>query len=574
MNSYLDLLKAKKALKESYQHNLDIVVLNNITTNPLKDYIEYQCSSRKIDARIEFGDYDNIAQNANDDSIDGKVVLVFWELANLIHGLEYKIESFTDIQIQELEERVKAEILFAFQGLEKAALVILNRFSALPFNYNRTQEGKLESLASRLNHFCIENSPKVFKWISIDKCLVAGGIEQSIDYKGFLKNKVLYKHAFYWHYSQLIQPYLNAVCGRINKLLALDCDNTLWKGILGEDGISGIEMDENTFRGQAFAAAQYQAMALGKKGVLLALASKNNQEDVNAVLKDHQAIIIKDDSLVAKKVNWDPKGQNLEALANELNIGVDSFVFVDDSDFEVQLMKDQLSEVTTLQVNPKGVEYYRDQFSWDNYFVQLNESKEDANKLEQYKQNVKRADEERKFKDFDGFLKALDLQLDIYINNEKLIPRMAQMTQKTNQFNLTTKRYTEGQIESMVNDPSFDCIAFNVKDKFGDSGVTGLCIVEFIDKEARIDSLLMSCRILGRKIEYRFMYEVLTSLFRKVEIIKGDFIPTKKNSQVSSFYEKVGFNQLAQNGDEKQYVLRKSDFDQNIDYEFIKVKYA
>ena len=576
MNSYLDLLKANAQLKhEEKQHAVDLLVLNNITTNPIKEYLEYNCSLHNIKAEVTFGDYDNIAQNAQEFNIENKTVLIFWEVANCLHGLEYKIDTFTAEHLNALEQKIQTELKLTFEALSKASLIIMNRFTALPFSFLQTENNALEALANRLNLFCEQQAPKSVKWINIDKCLVQSGIDKTIDYKGYLKNKLLYKHDFYWNYVQLIQPYFNALTGQVKKLLALDCDNTLWKGILGEDGVGHIAMDENNYKGQPFAAAQYRAMAMGKKGVLLALTSKNNAADVDAVLKDHSDLSLNDEVLVAKKVNWESKGENLKQLAKELNIGIDSFVFVDDSDFEVQLMRDQVPSIATIQVPKNAVQYYIEQQQWTNYFIQLNESEEDAKKLDQYKQNVERASAENRFEDFEGFLNSLDLELCIYQNDSQLISRMAQMTQKTNQFNLTTPRYTEAQIEQFVNSEDYDCFAFSTKDKFGDSGITGLCIVSYADqKTASIDALLMSCRILGRTIEYKFLEEVLSQVFVRAEKLNATYTVTKKNAQVANFYNKIGFELIEESEAMKLYSMKKSTLEASNSFNYIKVNYA
>ncbi|NRD20809.1 HAD-IIIC family phosphatase [Winogradskyella eckloniae] len=576
MNSYLELLKAKAHLVPSNNaHTIELLVLNNITTNPLKDYIEYNCALNQIKANITFGDYDNISQNALEFDLNNKVILIFWELANCLHGLEYKIDGFSVEHITALEQKIQSELRLTFGAISKASLVIMNRFTALPFSYQQTQTGALEQLAMRLNAFCDQYAPKSIKWINTDKCLVQSGIENSIDFKGYLKNKLLYKHGFYVSYMRLIQPYFNAVTGQVKKLLALDCDNTLWKGILGEDGFDHIAMDENTYKGQSFAAAQYRALALGKKGVLVALASKNNPEDVDKVLETHSELTLNNDALVAKKVNWEPKSENLKRLAGELNIGVDSFVFVDDSDFEVQLMRDQVPSVHTIQVPKNAVQYYVQQQQWVNYFVQLNETQEDAKKLDQYKQNVQRANAEGQSQSFEAFLESLELQLTIHKNDKTLIARMAQMSQKTNQFNLTTPRYTESQIAAFVDSDAYDCFAFSVKDKFGDSGITGLCIVHYINKQtAHIDALLMSCRILGRTVEYRFLDEVLTDVFSKTAQLNATYKVTNKNAQVADFYSKIGFEQSEQTETMSLYSMKKATFTAANAYNYITLHYA
>lgn len=576
MKNYLELLRAKSKLPDiEYKRKIDLLLLNNITINPIKDYLQYTCSQEGIEAEITFGDYDNIVQNANELEVDNKVGLVFWELANCLHGLEYKIESLNQNELLDLETKIQTELRLTFESLSKASLVIMNEFTALPFCYLQTENGELESLATRLNDFCRREAPSAFKWINIDKCLVKNGVENCIDYKGYLKNKLLYKHHFYWDYAQLVQPYFNAVTGKVKKLLAIDCDNTLWKGILGEDGVADIAMDENTFTGQPFASAHYRAKGLGKKGVLVALSSKNNSEDVQHVLDTHKAVVLKEDLLVAQKVNWEAKGENLKELAKELNIGIDSFVFIDDSDFEVQLMKDQLPAVKTIQVPKNSVNYYIEQQRWSNQFVQLNQSKEDVKKLEQYKQNVSRANAEKKYDDFEGFLQSLNLKLTIYRNDKEIIPRIAQMTQKTNQFNLTTKRYTELQIEQMTTSSGFDCIAFGVEDKFGDSGITGLCIINYENaKHATIDTLLMSCRILGRKIEYKFLEEILSLAFNKVDVLDSSYVRTNKNAQVAEFYKSIGFTVEESSESKTTYSMKKATFEPSKKYNYITLTYA
>lgn len=576
MNTYLELLKANANLRQTNkQHKIELLLLNNITINPIKEYLEYNCALNGIEANIRFGDYDNMVQNAQELPTKNKSIVVFWELANSIHGLEYKIDTLNTTELAALEQKIKWELKFTFDALADASLLIMNRFTALPFTFLQTESGALEALAKRLNNFCDEVAPSTIKWVNIDKCLVKSGIDSTIDYKGYLKNKLLYKHAFYWNYSQLIQPYFNALCGKVKKLLALDCDNTLWKGILGEDGVDHIAMDENSYAGQPFAAAQYRAIALGQKGVLLALASKNNAEDVDSLLQQHPNIQLKEEHLLAKKVNWETKGENLLELAKEINIGIDSFVFVDDSDFEIQAMQDQLPAVKSIKVPKNATEYYVNLQQWANHFIQLNESQEDAKKLEQYQQNLKRANSEDKFENFEGFLADLNLEMTIHRNDESLISRMAQMTQKTNQFNLTTPRYTEAQIKGFVKAKDSDCFAFGLKDKFGDSGITGLCIVHYTNKKtALIDTLLMSCRVLGRKVEFKFMEELLSEIFKKAEEVEGYYLKSNKNMQVADFYEKLGFEVKDKSATKTLYSMKKNTFEASNVYNYIQLNYA
>jgi FkbH-like protein len=260
----------------------------------------------------------------------------------------------------------------------------------------------------------------------------------------------------------------------------------LWRGILGEDGFSNLKIYKDI---------QSLAVSLSKKGVIIGLCSKNNPEDVDEVLVNHPDMILKDEHIVIKKVNWENKASNLKAIAKELNIGLDSLVFVDDSDFEVNLIKDELPMVEVLQVPKKEYEYSMLLRDILNLFYNPKATKEDLEKVSMYKTQVLRAKEEESITNIDDYLKGLGLNITYFIDDINGADRVSQMTQKTNQFNLTTKRYTKIDIENFINSENASVISISVSDKFGDNGVVGLAILEHKDNLAKIDTLLMSCRV-------------------------------------------------------------------------------
>ena len=244
--------------------------------------------------------------------------------------------------------------------------------------------------------------------------------------------------------------------------------------------------------------------------------------------------------LAINKSNWSDKVSNLSAIAKELNIGLDSLVFIDDSSFEVNLIREQLPEVTVLQVPKRLYEYPKMLRENRGLFYNLSFTAEDKKKIDMYKQQVERETVKEKFTDIEDYLASLELKMTIYQDDEAIIPRMSQLSQKTNQFNLTTKRYTEGNIKSFIEKDVSKVIAFSVSDKFGDSGVTGLCIINLHDEtqSAEIDTLLMSCRIIGRNIEYAFIDYIIDMMKeKKVSSIKASYIKTQKNEQVNFFFE-------------------------------------
>ncbi|MBY2901434.1 MULTISPECIES: HAD-IIIC family phosphatase [Bacteroides] len=339
------------------------------------------------------------------------------------------------------------------------------------------------------------------------------------------------------------------------KCLVLDLDNTLWSGVLGEDGIGGIGIGGD-YPGKAFLYFQEALIELSKQGVILTVCSKNNEADVLEAWKKNPFIKLNQKYLSAYRINWQNKADNIKELAQELNIGLDSFVFVDDNPTERELVK-QLLPMVEVPDFPKHP-YLLPVFFFnlvERYFRVYAITEEDKKKTEQYKANVSRTQEKKKFTDLGAYLASLEIEVTVTGANEFNIPRIAQMTQKTNQFNLTTKRYTDVEIRSLI-EKGWSVFCISVKDKFGDNGITGAIILEPLADGMRIDSLLLSCRILGKGIELAFVRFVLNRLHSYgVGKIYADYYPTLKNTQVADFYDRVGFDLSDQKEDgTKAYV--------------------
>lgn len=290
--------------------------------------------------------------------------------------------------------------------------------------------------------------------------------------------------------------------------MVLDCDNTLWGGIIGEDGYNGIELSDSTMRGKAFREVQTIVKGLLRDGVLLALCSKNNSSDVDQVLNDHPYMILRNGDLVAQKINLQDKVTNLKELASELNLCLDSFVFVDDSSFEVGLIQKELPQVMCIQVPQKFSEYSSVIRKLRREFFSLARTAEDERKTIMYQQEHLRKEQSSEINSIDEYLTSLGLKIEVTWDPHITVSGAAQLTQKTNQFNLTTKRYTEADIHRMLSDSSYRIAPFSVEDRYGDYGVTGMTIIQrdkVVPNQCVIDSLLMSCRVIGRNIELRVL---------------------------------------------------------------------
>jgi len=573
---YTEILRQNKQLGEALAGTqvYQLTMLSNVITNQLNEILEYSLRSADINAKVNGGDYDNIVQDTLKFS-KSDVVVIFWELANLVDGLQYKANLMSDAELEALISKVCSEIDFVIANLKSTSLVLFNKFSTLIFNHQNLRSNNFDRICDRLNAHITTNTGNNFFIIDIDKILAKLSIDKCADFRYYYSSKALYTIDFYKAYAQFVLPIIKSVKGKAKKALIFDCDNTLWKGILGEDGIEKIEMSGATKSGVVFEEVQNLAIELAQKGILIGLCSKNNPQDVDIVLSDHADITLRNKDITIKKVNWEDKATNLRAIASDLNIGIDSLVFVDDSDFEANYIKENLPQVSVLQVPANLYEYpklIRDNI---NLFFNITQSKEDLKKTEMYKQQAQRTEEKAAFNDVESYLRSLQLEITVHANAPVFTPRVSQLTQKTNQFNLTTKRYTEADIENFINNGAW-IFAFEVKDKYGDSGITGAVIVQ-IDSETKvaiIDSFLMSCRVIGRNIEQAF-FDFLIKYLQKanVETINAQYIKTYKNEQVINFYDALGFTCKDDDGIVKNYQLIADNYkSNNIDY--IKVNYG
>ena len=346
-----------------------------------------------------------------------------------------------------------------------------------------------------------------------------------------------------WYEKKLSQIALQR-----KKCIVLDLDNTLWGGILGEDGIEGIK-NSGDYPGKAFHLFQEALKELSKTGVILTICSKNNEEDVMAVLDNNSNMVLAKEDFSSWRINWNDKASNIKEISNELNIGLDSMVFLDDNPSERELIRQTLPMVAVpdFPTQPYELPLFCRALI-EQYFRVYSVTQEDKNKAAQYRSNALRAQSQRTFTDMDSFLESLNMQIQIIKANEFNIPRIAQMTQKTNQFNLTTKRYSESDVRTRI-ESGWDIFCIRVSDKFGDNGISGCIIVN----GNVIDSFLLSCRILGKGIESAFLNTILQLLKDDGKTsISAEYIPTLKNAQVADFYDKSGFSVVSQDKDGKK----------------------
>lgn len=332
---------------------------------------------------------------------------------------------------------------------------------------------------------------------------------------------------------------IKSIYGKNKKALVLDLDNTLWGGIIGDDGQEGIEIGQETFLGQVYSEFQKYLKEQSSVGVMLTIDSKNDYD--NAILGlNHPDSILKPNDFVNIKANWLPKNENIMAIANELNILPDSLVFVDDNPAEREIVKQNVHGVSVPEIaNPED---YIKRLDRCGFFEVTSISQDDIKRSDMYKANAKRNAQQNLFTDYNEYLKSLEMVATIDDFISIYIPRITQLTNKSNQFNLTTKRYTQSEMEQVFNDDSYIRLYAKLSDKFGDNGVVSVVIGKIENSVLHIELWLMSCRVLKRDLEYTILNELVkVCKDRNIHTIMGYYYKTNKNSMVKNLYKDFGF---------------------------------
>lgn len=394
--------------------------------------------------------------------------------------------------------------------------------------------------------------------LDLDAVVSRVGSSRSQNPRLYYMAKIPWTDEFQGELASELLRYAAAAQGHTRKCLVLDLDNTLWSGVLGEEGVWGIQVGAGTPAGQAHAAFQRAARALRARGIVLAVASKNNPEDVEEVFQTRDDMPLAWDDLAVKAVNWDSKDANLRAIAETLNIGVDSLMFIDDNPAECELIRQILPEVRTVRF-PEDPSQAARLLAELPDFEKLAVTAEDTAKLVQYQQNAERQQMLRKATDLTGYLESLQTRVTLWDAAEEHLPRVHQLFLKTNQFNLTTQRYSMADVEEFAGSGEYRLRVGGVADRFGDMGLVVVYLLRLAPPEAVLESFLMSCRAMGRGIETAVMNDLKTQLTGdgRIQTLRGRFLPTAKNKPVADYYERQGFTLESEGPDgERLYVLQ------------------
>jgi FkbH-like protein len=343
-------------------------------------------------------------------------------------------------------------------------------------------------------------------------------------------------------YGELVARLLAAQQGRSYKCLVLDLDNTLWGGVVGDDGIDGLVIGQGSALGEAYVAVQEYARELSRRGIILAVCSKNDEANALEPFDRHPEMVLRRDDVAAFVANWNDKPANLRAIADQLNIGLDALVFVDDSPFERELVRSELPMVAVPEVpdDPAG---FAQTIADAGYFEAVAITEEDRVRTGQYQSNRQRDSLRFGATGLESYLRGLEMRLLWRPFDTLGLDRIVQLINKTNQFNLTTRRYSEGDVRALIGDRRAFGLQLRVVDRFGDNGIIAIVIGRMNDDEdLLIDTWLMSCRVLGRQVETETLNLVAAAAIRLgARRLIGEYIPTPKNGMVRDHYGKLGF---------------------------------
>jgi FkbH-like protein len=363
------------------------------------------------------------------------------------------------------------------------------------------------------------------------------------------------------HYGELVARLIAARQGASRKCLVLDLDNTLWGGTMGDDGPEGIVLGPGSAQGEAYVDFQRYVSVLARRGVIVAICSKNDEAAALALFDSHPEMILKREEVACFSVNWNDKAGNLRDIARRLNIGVDTLVFVDDSAFERNLIRRELPMVAVPEL-PDDPAHYPACIARGGYFEAVSITREDAARTQFYQSNFAREAALAAVTDMNGYLRSLSMELRWSPFDRMSLQRVVQLINKTNQFNLTTRRYTEDDVISIMGDERSLTLQLRLLDEFGDNGIIAVVVGLPMEggRTMRLDTWLMSCRVLGRKVEEATLNVLASEAIRLgAATLIGEYRPTPRNVIVRDHYQKLGFRALA-DSDMSRWELPLPDF--------------
>jgi FkbH-like protein len=530
-----------------------LAVLSNHTTSELVRLIDLFLFAGGLDASIYQPEYGTFTQEVLDPNSQlyyaGPQFIFFatgWR--DLAHPPALGQSRF------EVQASIQAEITH-WSSLWNAAharlgcQIIQNNFDLPPWrsfdNHELREPSSLAGFIARLNISLADEAPPFVTIHDLDHLSASCGRWVWGDESFFHLAKFSCAPECQVGYAHNVASLILAHQGRSKKCLVLDLDNTLWGGVIGDDGLGGIRLGQGNPEGEAFLAFQRYAKNLRSRGIILAVCSKNEHETAKAVFDKHPEMVLRFEDIACFIANWQDKASNLRTIAARLNIGLDSLVFVDDNPAERALVRQLAPEVAVPELPADPVEYIH-AVDRHHFFQAVASSHEDFRRADLYRENAVREAAQQTAGTVEEFLKSLQMVANIEPINEFSLERSVQLINKSNQFNLTTQRYTSAQILTLLADPQWITRTISLVDRFGDNGLISVLIARIQDDALNIDTWLMSCRVLKRGVEQLALNTLSSAaLEKRIAVLRGTYIPTSKNGLVAHHYSDLGFEQIS-----------------------------
>jgi len=568
------ILRKKKSLKKdllSQNKNLiekNVAILGGSTTSEIKNILELFLLNIGIKPNFYESEYNKYYEDAlfgNNllDTFNPDIIYIHTSNVNITR---YPYVTDTDSEVKKLINIEIEKYNSIWKSLSKFNCAIIQNNFDYPIERSL---GNLDSYDLRGKTYFINQLNQLFSNSAREiKNLYINDINYLSSYLGLQHwfDKTLWYQAKYAVSMQAlpelafnISKIISSIFGRTKKCLVLDLDNTCWGGVIGDDGLAGIHIGKETPIAESYSAFQKYVKELKNRGITLAVSSKNDFVNAKEGLSHPDSILTFDD-ITSFKANWDPKYQNILNIAKEINIGIDSLVFIDDNSVERDIVISQIPSISVPNVG-NDVIHFIDHIDRNGFFEPITLSPDDLNRNKYYEDNKKRTDEEVTFKSYDAFLISLDMIAEIKTFSSLYLDRITQLSNKTNQFNLTTKRYTISEIQNITLNDCYIKIYGKLVDKFGDNGLIAITIGRIENNICHIDLWLMSCRVLNRSMEFAMLDELVRQCREKgVYEIIGYYYKSTKNVMVADLYKTFGFVRVETNGDDSVWNLNIENY--------------
>jgi len=550
------------------KETLRLAILGGYSLYPLHELIEHLCEVEKFPVELWQGDYDNYISEIMD---DGSELYSFAPQVVFLLPAERRC-TYTG-KLTDPRELVQAEAQRAVDSVLELARKVNEKTGAevITTNFRLPPLHDLGAFRSRT----LASDWSFREWVNLELGLAApaylhicdwdflanriGGIA-SRDERSWFESKQPCSYALMVELAREAAQIILSLKRAPKKVLVLDLDNTLWGGVVADDGLEGIDLGDTSPRGEAFKAFQKYIVSLKQRGVLLAVCSKNDHAKAVEPFEKHPDMVLKMEDIVSFKANWEPKSENIRAMAPELNLGLDSFVFVDDNPAEIEIVRQFAPEVTTILLGPDPSDYVA-QLADCRLFEPRSITSEDAERTGQYKSDAQRKALEASVTDMASYLESLQMEGVLSEFTPVDVPRLSQLINKSNQFNLTTHRRSEAEVIAVMNGPEYAGYSMRLKDRFGDHGLIGVVIGRKDGETMHLDTWLMSCRVLKRQVEEEVLNEIARlAKARDCTRLEGVYLPTPKNEMVRDFYTRMGFTLTAESETKREFELRLENY--------------